>query len=195
MKNSSRNTRRRAPCEWMSPERLKFSHILLLVVIVWGCMIAYILHGYFQTLSKPQEEPVSAPVVQEPVHIPETLSEPIPEPEEPVPVFAGTYRVTAYCSCEKCCGKWALNRPGGIVYGASGEELVPGVSCSAPLDFGTKVEVEGQGTYVVQDRTAKWVVDEYGDKVIDLYFADHDQAKNFGVKYLAVYIYEGGTDQ
>ena len=32
-------------------------------------------------------------------------------------VSLGMWKRTGYCSCEKCCGKWALNRPGGIVYG------------------------------------------------------------------------------
>ena len=47
---------------------------------------------------------------------------------EPEPEYLGEFRITAYCSCEICCGKWAENRPDGIVYGASGEELVAGVS-------------------------------------------------------------------
>ena len=49
----------------------------------------------------------------------------IPEPEESAPekVCLGEYRITAYCACEKCCGEWAKNRPGGIVVGAAGIEL------------------------------------------------------------------------
>ena len=42
----------------------------------------------------------------------ETVPEPEPEWIEAV--------ATAYCPCEICCGKWALNRPDGIVYTASG---------------------------------------------------------------------------
>lgn len=47
-----------------------------------------------------------------------TLSEmeTVPEPE-PEWIDAAA---TAYCPCEICCGKWALNRPDGIVYTASG---------------------------------------------------------------------------
>ena len=47
-----------------------------------------------------------------------------PAPEESV--YLGKCKVMAYCACEICCGKWAKNRPDGIVYGASGEELVAG---------------------------------------------------------------------
>jgi 3D (Asp-Asp-Asp) domain-containing protein len=100
-----------------------------------------------------------------------------------------TYRVTAYCACEKCCGKWALNRPvdengNPIVRGAGGVELVNGYTVASPLPFGTKIELEGYGIVEVQDRTAKWIVEKYGENIIDIYIDDHDKAWNFGVKYL-----------
>jgi hypothetical protein len=41
-------------------------------------------------------------------------NEPTTQPEEWIDAVA-----TAYCPCEICCGKWALNRPDGIVYTAS----------------------------------------------------------------------------
>lgn len=107
------------------------------------------------------------------------------EPElEPL----GEYRITAYCACEKCCGEWALNRPNGIVYGAAGVELTAGVSCASPLPFGTVVEIEGLGEYIVHDRTAQWVVDKYGENLIDIYFDDHEAALEFGLQYHNVYL-------
>lgn len=116
----------------------------------------------------------------------------IPEPEESAPekVCLGEYRITAYCACEKCCGEWAKNRPGGIVVGAAGIELVAGVSCASPLPFGTIVEVEGLGTYIVQDRTASWVAEKYDNKVIDIYFDSHEAACEFGLKFANVYVEE-----
>jgi 3D (Asp-Asp-Asp) domain-containing protein len=100
-----------------------------------------------------------------------------------------TFRVTAYCSCEKCCGRWALNRPKDengkdIVYGASGEVLRAGISCASPLPFGTTVELDGYGTVVVEDRTAGWVVDKHGNYIVDIYFDNHETAWNFGCRYL-----------
>ncbi|MCM1220253.1 MAG: 3D domain-containing protein [Lachnospiraceae bacterium] len=97
-----------------------------------------------------------------------------------------TYRVTAYCACEKCCGKWALNRPNGIVYGAAGIELTSGVSCAAPLPFGTVLEIEGYGEVVVQDRMATWVIEKYGNNCVDIYFDTHEAACNFALQYLNV---------
>ena len=122
---------------------------------------------------------------------PETILDPEPEvtmDPEPDPEPLGEFRITAYCACEKCCGQWALNRPNGIVYGAAGVELEAGVSCASPLPFGTVVEVEGLGEYIVQDRTAQWVVDKYGENLIDIYFDDHEAACKFGLQYHNVYL-------
>ena len=113
---------------------------------------------------------------------------PMKEPAEPEPVLLGSFRITAYCSCEKCCGEWAKNRPNGIVYGAAGVELKAGVSCASPLPLGTVVEVEGLGEYIVQDRPAQWVIDKYGENQIDIYFDNHEAASAFGLKQLNVYL-------
>ena len=114
---------------------------------------------------------------------------PIPEiTVEPESVYLGRCKVMAYCACEICCGKWAKNRPDGIVYGASGEELVAGVSCASPLPFGTVLEIEGVGTYIVQDRPPAWVVDNYGENLVDIYLDDHQAALEFGVQYHDVYM-------
>lgn len=107
---------------------------------------------------------------------------------DPDPVYLGKCKIMAYCACEICCGKWAKNRPDGIVYGASGEELVAGVSCASPLPFGTVLEVEGVGTYIVQDRPPAWVVDKYGDNLVDIYLDDHQAALEFGIQYQDVYM-------
>lgn len=118
--------------------------------------------------------------------IPTSMPTPEATPEVPLYEDLGVCRVTAYCSCEKCCGKWALNRPNGIVYGAEGTELIAGVSCASPLPFGTILEIEGLGQYVVQDRIAQWVLDEHGDNCVDIYFDSHEEARAFALQYLNV---------
>lgn len=115
-------------------------------------------------------------------------------PTEEDKELLGNFRITAYCSCKKCCGKWADNRPNGIVYGASGAELVAGVSVASPLPFGTEIYIDGLGEYVVQDRLAQWVVEKYGENLIDVYFDNHEEACKFGRKYLDVYEIGGETD-
>lgn len=100
-----------------------------------------------------------------------------------------TFRISAYCACEYCCGEYAINRPtdengNPIVYGASGNTLVSGVSCASPLPFGTTIELDGYGTVVVEDRTADWIIDEYGYYILDLYFDNHQTACEWGVKFI-----------
>lgn len=141
---------------------------------------APILTGPVQAVRMPEPEP--APII---------TVEPEPEAQPEGPVLLGTYRITAYCSCEQCCGKWAKNRPDGIVYGAASIPLNAGVSCAAPtLPFGTKITVEGLGDYVVQDRPAQWVIDRFGEEQIDIYFDSHSAAEAFGLQYLNVYLKE-----
>lgn len=101
-----------------------------------------------------------------------------------------TYRVTAYCACSKCCGKWANNRPvdsngNPIVIGAAGVQLIPNISCgNVNLPFGTQVKLDGYGTVTVHDRGADWLVDKFGENYIDIYMSDHNKARQFGLKYL-----------
>lgn len=108
--------------------------------------------------------------------------EPMPEVvvEEPVRRLHGSCRITAYDACESCCGEWANNRPldengEPIIYGASGEELIPGVSVACSLPYGTKIQIDGlPGTYIVQDRTAEWIQDKYNGMTVDIYMDSHE---------------------
>lgn len=123
------------------------------------------------------------------VYIPETkaayiASESVTEPITEKQTY--TYVITAYCPCEKCCGKWARERAGGVVRGATGIELHAGISCAAPLPMGTRVHIEGIGAYTVQDRTADWVADKYGNRIIDIYFDSHIEAERFGKRIAEV---------
>lgn len=103
----------------------------------------------------------------------------------------GEYTVTAYCSCEICCGKYAKNRPGGKVYGAAGVELIPGVSVAGWLPLGTRIMIDGH-EYIVQDRTAKWVKEKYDGRIIDIYFDDHEAAWNWGKRQKEIFTLEEG---
>lgn len=85
----------------------------------------------------------------------------------------GTYKLTAYCPCSKCCGK-----SDGIT--ASGTKATAGHTVAAKgFAFGTKLMINGE-TYVVEDRGV-------GSGVIDIYFDSHEEALNFGVKYAKVF--------
>lgn len=106
-------------------------------------------------------------------------------PDEPWFKFVAT----AYCACEKCCGVWATKRPldedgNPIVYGASGEFLRQGVSVAADTSIypmGTQLEIEGMGTYTVHDRGGA-----IKENRIDIYFDNHQEAVEFGVRTVQV---------
>lgn len=86
-----------------------------------------------------------------------------------------TYKVTAYCSCAKCCGK-----TNGIT--ASGTKATAGrtVAASAKFAFGTKLNIGGQ-IYTVEDRGGAI----QGNK-IDIFVNSHSEALQWGVRYLPV---------
>ncbi len=86
-----------------------------------------------------------------------------------------TYKITAYCSCAKCCGK-STGRT------ASGAKATAGVTVAAPAKFafGTKLNIGGH-VYTVQDRGGAI----QGNR-IDVYVSSHSAALQWGVKYLPV---------
>lgn len=117
------------------------------------------------------------------------LETPITEPQETF-VSLGEYKLTAYCPCTKCCGKWGENRPKDangniIVVTASGRYAKANWTVAADtsvLPFGTRIYINGY-EYEVQDRGGA----VKGNR-IDIYFDDHQEALNFGVQYAEVMI-------
>lgn len=115
------------------------------------------------------------------------------EPQKPKVKSLGEFVLTAYCSCEKCCGKWALNRPldengEQIVYGASGARLIEGISVAVDPDvipYGTELYINGN-LYIAHDCGGAIK----GNR-LDVYFATHEEAWNFGKQTAEVFILEG----
>ena len=94
------------------------------------------------------------------------------------PYITKRFRVTAYCPCEKCCGRFA----DGIT--ASGHVIKPGdrfVAASKDMKFGTMVTIPGYGKVSVEDRGGAIT-----DGRLDVYFDTHQEALNWGVKILEV---------
>ena len=86
-----------------------------------------------------------------------------------------TYKITAYCSCSKCCGKTTGRT-------ASGTQATAGRTVAAPAKFafGTKLNIGGH-IYTVEDRGGAI----QGNR-IDIYVGSHSAALQWGVKYLPV---------
>jgi len=99
---------------------------------------------------------------------------------------ADLFKITAYCACQKCCGKSPSNPAYGIT--ASGKKVQYGYCAINWLPFGTKVHIKGLGTFIVMDRGAKSLFGSKNNHIkhIDIYLHKHKQAWQFGVKYLEV---------
>jgi len=97
----------------------------------------------------------------------------------------GKYTVTAYCPCEKCCGKWA-KIPGPRVT-ANGHKIQEGdkfVAAPKDIPFGTWLFIEGYSDQPVL------VLDRGGaikGKKLDVFFHTHQEALNWGVKEIEVF--------
>ena len=109
-----------------------------------------------------------------PVEVVETVTEDVTAPAGHwVPL--GDYKLTFYCNCRRCCGKWA----GGPT--ASGTMPAEGrtVACGS-LPLGTRILIAGQGEYIVEDRGVR-------GKHIDIYMNSHSACLRNGVKYAGVF--------
>ena len=100
------------------------------------------------------------------------------EIEEPKEINLGKFKLTAYCSCKKCCGK-----TDGIT--STGTKATQGRTIAVDpkvIDYGSKVKINGK----------EYVAEDCGGAIksnhIDVFFNNHQDALDFGVQYANVYI-------
>ena len=125
-----------------------------------------------------------------PIPVAYTVEYEVQEMEAPELESLGEFKLTAYCSCEKCCDRWAKNRPvdengNEIVIGASGEVLEAGKSIAVDpkvIPYGTTVLINGNEC-IAQDCGGS-----IKKKRIDVYFDNHKDALKFGVQYAEIFI-------
>ncbi len=92
-------------------------------------------------------------------------------------------RVTAYCPCRQCCGRYSDGNT------ACMHRIQPGdvfVAADKKYDFGTEMIVPGYNS----DRAVK-VLDRGGaikGNRLDVFFGSHRQAVEWGVRYIEVKI-------
>ena len=134
---------------------------------------------------EPQETEVPQKATATPKPIPKTTPKPTPKvtttpiPETtPQPSTSGTslgqFKITAYCSCSKCCGQWSGGPTASGVMPTAGRTIAvdPNV-----IPLGSKVTIDGH-TYVAEDTGGAIK----GNR-IDMYFNSHSEALNWGVQY------------
>lgn len=110
-------------------------------------------------------------------------AEPIVEVIVDVPeeIDMGTFKLTAYCPCYKCCRK-----TDGIT--VTGTRATAGRTIAVDprqIPYGTKVIIDGH-TYVAEDCGGGI----RGNR-IDVFFETHQEALNFGVQYKNIKIIKG----
>lgn len=111
---------------------------------------------------------------------------PPPKPTTQPTTTTQHMKVTAYCPCIKCCGRWADGMT------ASGKPVTANggrfVAADRTLPFGTLVIVPGYA-----DGKPVPVLDRggaiHGDR-LDVFFPTHQQARRWGVRWLDVQIGE-----
>ena len=95
--------------------------------------------------------------------------------------YLGTFIATGYCSCSKCCGSYA----NGIT--ASGKIATPNNTIAVDtsiIPMGTKIIINGT-VYTAEDTGGA-----IKGKRIDIYFASHTSALQWGRRSVDVYLYE-----
>ncbi len=124
------------------------------------------------------QEPVNK-IVQVQKNVQTSRAESLPRTSTTAVIDGETYKITAYCSCSKCCGKTTGRT-------ASGTQATAGrtVAASSKFAFGTKLNIGGH-TYTVEDRGGAIT----GNR-IDIYVDSHSAALQWGVKYLPVSVLE-----
>lgn len=162
--------------------------VLTIVITVIYCELFFRLNCSIESCNYENEE-VFGEIYEEPEQI---EAEQDPEKEEPKLVSLGDFRLTAYCSCQKCCGYWATVRPVDengkeIVFGSSGEVLTDGVSVAVDtnvIPYGSELLING----------TKYIAHDTGSGIngncIDVYHDDHQKAVEFGLQYAEVFLVE-----
>ena len=178
MMNYSRNMKKR------------FNKLLLpgLLAVIVGILVIVSYSAIDEPIPEITAEGESVEITE---HIKQTTASTAISTEPVIEIVSlGEYKLTAYCGCSKCCGKWGENRPldengKPIVYTTNQTIAKEGVTIAADisvLPYGTEVIIDGH-RYIVQDRGGSIT----GNK-IDIYFESHQAALEFGVQYKEVFI-------
>lgn len=95
-----------------------------------------------------------------------------------------TFKVTHYCGCSKCCGKWSSGSDENAV-GCLGINLTPHHSIAV------NPKVIPLGTVLYDDSGDWYIAEDTGSAIkgnrVDLFVGNHEQALNLGVSEMVLY--------
>ena len=160
--------------------RLRTKKILSILIVVSILTSAF---GLGMIIKKAMAEPISKlPPVLELATTQENSLLPISNPADPIKVKKVKMIITAYSSTPEETDDTPFIT-------ASGKRVEEGIVANNLLPFGTEVripEIYGDKTFVVEDRM-HW---KKGSYHLDIWFADTQQAKDFGAKKVYIEILE-----
>lgn len=105
----------------------------------------------------------------------------------PKPDLIGEFTVTAYCSCEICCGEWSNPEAPTTASGTiANSSRTVGADWNV-IPEGTEIYIEGIGKRTIEDKPANWIIEKYDGMILDLYFDSHEDALLFGKRTAKVW--------
>lgn len=95
----------------------------------------------------------------------------------------GSFRLSFYCTCEKCCGAYAtgLTKSGTTVTEGRTIAVDPKV-----IPLGSRVYIDGYGVFIAED-----VGSAIKENKIDIAVSNHEQALKLGIDEATVYLVAG----
>lgn len=113
-----------------------------------------------------------------------SIEEIIPSTEATMPdtgiVYLGLFKLTAYCPCTSCSGRWGTQTSTGVTAQVNHTVAVD----PTVINYGTKL--------IIGDWDVVYVAEDCGKSVkgniIDIYFATHEECVEFGVQYAHIYM-------
>lgn len=174
----------------------------LLIVAFIGCCI--VEAGSDAEMTIPETEPTAATTAKtaqepqldaEPTFTIPTQQETAPKTEPPTIATEepteqaeeweslGTFQLTAYCPCKKCCGKDPEHPEYGIT--ATGAKAEAGTTIAVDprvIPYGSTVKINDH-IYIAQDTGGA-----IKKARIDIYFDDHQEASNFGRQWAEIFL-------
>lgn len=93
--------------------------------------------------------------------------------------YAGSFKLTFYCPCAQCSGRWGTGT-------SSGRRAIEGRTVAVDpkkIPIGSRVYIEGYGDFIAED-----VGGAIKGNKIDVFVNSHSRACDLGVQYANVYI-------
>ena len=171
--------------------------LLAALVILAATITAKAIATATEAAAEPQQvtvklETPDIPIATQPTPSCDPVPSQVTEPEELPMSYLGEFRITHYCACKKCCGKDPSHPAYGII--ATGTVATEGRTIAVDpsvIPYGSEVVIRYENgvehTYVSED--CGGAIDGLE---VDVFIADHDRARELGVKSGIVYMVSEG---